>query len=534
MATAYDKPIDNKLIDTYVPLPFQEMMQHSAQLRDTYDKNLDSLDVGRSTLAAIEAVGPAAKQELANISSGYEGFAEKMAAGDLTSYDAKRQIKQQVSQLSNDPGLKNIISSTAAIKDAQKRYQAVASDPNFKSYYAQDFTKAMDQYGKEGSKSNIDFGNINFMKPVDVRETIEKPIFDQIQADADVMGKGFYEEKNKGIGLAKIFKQADANVGQYLSNRQVQMDLNNAISTPEGAAEVAGRFDINLQELKDKGVINETQFAEYKNAPIEYKYAQNRLLGSGKERIYNERDLTADQVKLTLAQMAQARQIAADKNKGKEQELFNTRTGNAYNQATQELAKRIKSGDTKQAYAVPLETYGKSMLATAIPQNRAEEVYKFAFNLPNDKFDKRVVIGKHSIKTANGQTTNIPNGEILSLLPRGVMRFGQINDGRYAAQGVSYVAVSQATWEKYKEKFATKDQNGKIVSVDESKYKYNPGVTQVTGRFDENDAVIQEKIRAGELYMIPVLSESVIEDAQIRENMRMDLDQTNKRAAESE
>ena len=48
---------------------------------------------------------------------------------------------------------------------------------------------------------------------------------------------------------------------------------------------------------------------------------------------------------------------------------------------------------------------------------------------------------------------------------------------------------------------------------------------------DENDAVVKEKVKAGELYMIPVISEAVIEDSQVRENMKMDLDQTNKRAA---
>jgi hypothetical protein len=330
----------------------------------------------------------------------------------------------------------------------------MAADPNYKSYYAQDYTQALDKYNQLGTKAGVDFGNINFLKPVDVRETIEKPIFDQVTADGEVGLNGQYIVKNKAISLKKIFDLSNANTEQYLSNRQVQMDLNNALSTPEGKKEVDARFNIHLEELQNTGAITAAEAKKLEALPLEYKYAQNRLLGAGKERVFNEKDLSANQVAIHAADRQHALQLARAKAGEKETELYNTRTGNSYNQNTQELAKRIASKDTKQADVVSLETYkdsdgkNKSMVATSIPKNRAEEVYKFAFHMPNDKYDKRVVIGNHSIRTTSGIMTDIPNGEILALLPKGAMKFGQMSNGQYAAQGVSYATVSQATWEK--------------------------------------------------------------------------------------
>lgn len=542
MATAFDKPVENKLIDTYVPLPFQEMMHHATLLRDTYDKNLESLDAGKATLANIEAVGPAAQQELSNIQSQYEEFATQQAAGDLTSYDAKNKIRSTVSSLASNPTLKAIASNTAAIREAQKRHQAMAQNPNYKPYYAQDFSEAMDRYSKEGTKSGIDFNSINFFNPVNVREEIERKYFDDIKPDAEIGLNGEYIIKNKGITAEKIARSADANISGYLNNRQVQLDLKNAISTPDGQENVKATYYANLMNLKNEGV------SQYKDmspediaklsetTPLEVQYAKNRLLGAGKEFVFKENDISANQVEIHKKDRALQLQIAREKANEQHSELYNTRTANAYNQNTQELSKHINKGT---ANTTTLDTYGKTMVYTSIPKNRAEEAYKFAFHSPNDTYDKRDIIGNHSIKTADGKNTIIPNGEILAILPKGSMRFGQTGDGKYAAQGVSYAAVSKATWDKYSKYYSTaeRDEHGKVIKInkpEESEYLYNPGITQITGSIGEDNSVIQEKIKAGQLYMIPVISESIIEDSQIRENMRMDLNQTNKRAAESD
>lgn len=506
MATAYDKPVENKLIDTYVPLPFQEMMQQASLLRDTYDKNLEKLEAGRTTLANVEAYGTGAKSELDAITKQYEATADQLAQGDLTSYDSKRLASGVVSKLANDPTLKDIVVQSAAIKDAQKRHQAMAASPNYKDYYAADYRAAMDKYDKEGTKAGVDFNNISFFTPVNVKEDIEKKFFDDIKANLDASANKNDPDwitKTKGVTSKAIYDQAQTNLGQYLDNKQVQLDLKNATNTPEKVEDLNAEFSLRLKNQFPTKTDEEltAEAAKYNDAE---KYAFNRLLSTGNEFIYNEKDITPNQVK-------------------QHKEDMRIKTWAAMLPYNQENNTNTRTQDAVASVATLIQKNNGQAINLNYGNELTGKVSDVFFKTPTADYKGYQTRG--TFKTIGG--FGVPTAEIKEFTPTNLTVTPMSANGAMSATGGGTAWVSEETAKKYWEKIGEskyKDDPTEWKNFIKLSMEKNQKLTEQTNVSTSDSEYAEVKTSRQEiLYGLPVTSESSIDKVQYNDLVRSEL-----------
>lgn len=584
MASIYDKPAELNLQDTYVPLPFQEMMQQANVLRDNYNQATETVDQGELALGKINAYGEADKSLLANKVNDFNTFAETMAKGDLTDPLALSKIRRKVTQLGTDNELKSIVSNKAAIDDAQKRYQEATKNTNFKDYYANDFKNKLTQYSKEGIKSGIDFGNTSFLNAVDLKENVEKPMFNDLKADIEQINQGLYTKQQKAITLGKVNNMADLNLSRYMTNPQVQLDMQNDLSSPEAPKYIAGQYISNIEDLKNSGAIDEKRASELIIAagkgeiPVEAMWAKNRLISTGKEFVFNETTKTADQVAIHKADMAFKREIENKKLAATKAEDASTLTGrtaikvesNLYDLAQGSNAQR--PGYNKAKVLNPYT--GKTIEADVkqLPPTDQRNYVELAFTSPNSDMKTKHFTGVHrwgASKISNDDIVGIIPGE--NMIVWGSNKVGGGNTpSNYAdagIQGQTTVLVTEnglkrAVGDLYrqKEKAPEGSQLEKILKVKfkeleldydtekeealttllgvTSPVKYDGGQDAVTVTETYNSeglpTVERTSTKTKAVYKLPgVLSNNILTDEQTRNNIQYDKQRLKKEALDA-
>ena len=339
MATSYDKPVQQQVQSTYIPLPFEEMMGQAKYLQGNFEKAEEAMTKGGDFLSTVDALGPAAKAEVQAVIDPYNTYVDKSANLDLTDAMVVKDINKKVRELSTNPTIKKALADKAAYEETQKMHnQARATDINYRDYYEQDFAKAKEAYNQMGTKAPVDFSTLTPGKYINLKEDLEKKYFDEITADAVTGEKGTVTVANKGITYSKIFNQADSSMQSYMQHPQVQkeMDYQLANTPPE---QVIGDYKMNLgkvyaeggmtKEAFDKQVATLDEGLKSKNIDLKSLWAKNRLLNTGFEKVFNETSQVTNQKGIAALADYYKRQ-----EEGRKQEApTTTRVGSTMNKA---------------------------------------------------------------------------------------------------------------------------------------------------------------------------------------------------------
>jgi hypothetical protein len=297
MASIYDKPAELRLQDTYVPLPFQEMMLQANALRDNYEKANEYVDAGEEFLGKITPYGEAATKTMTGIKDEYTNYAKELASKDLTDPMIGTEIRRKVKSLASNKDVKDIMYNYAGIQEANKRLQEARKNPFFKSgVYDADYIQELNNYSKTG-KTNSDWGNYSFVNAINTRKEIEEPKFDNLEPNSYIREDGTLIQNWESIAKKDIHSVASNEIlsGDYTNNPQIQMDYTAVSSNPESKLAIQQQFVNNMYPLVKasnpkltEDEINRIVEKQYSNYGEYGAYAYNRLMSVGTERVHSK------------------------------------------------------------------------------------------------------------------------------------------------------------------------------------------------------------------------------------------------------
>ncbi len=101
MINLYDRPVASEFIDTYVPIPFQEIAQAGAARQGRYDVTTQGLNELYDATQALQFI-PGSSDEIAKeeyIIPIIEGIRDKYMTKDLSSSLIRRQMSNEMETL---------------------------------------------------------------------------------------------------------------------------------------------------------------------------------------------------------------------------------------------------------------------------------------------------------------------------------------------------------------------------------------------------------------------------------------------------
>jgi hypothetical protein len=137
---AYDRPAESNIINTYVPLPFDAIVQAGAARQGRYDAAQQSMDAAEDYLDQIQAIEGAHENYLNNAKSKYNNIATKYANKDLSQSYIRRQFKDDIKR-NIDPSTINRIVQSRKNYDENKKYKAELAA---RGLYYEPYDRAMD------------------------------------------------------------------------------------------------------------------------------------------------------------------------------------------------------------------------------------------------------------------------------------------------------------------------------------------------------------------------------------------------------
>lgn len=119
----FSKPSEQHVMNTYVPLPFQEILAAGQARQSIYDRSLAGLETHSDALTKMNST-PFDKQYLQEKQQQFQGVVENLANQDLSDPTVNLQMRKEIRGLANDPTLRNIQQSyagySAALEQAKK------------------------------------------------------------------------------------------------------------------------------------------------------------------------------------------------------------------------------------------------------------------------------------------------------------------------------------------------------------------------------------------------------------------------------
>lgn len=117
----YDQPAQSNLINTYVPVPFQEILQAGIARQGRYDDTLQALQANQEYLDQLQAIEGTIQEDYLNQSrQKIQDIASQYANKDLSNAYIRRQLRDDVRRNINPATISNIIQSKKNYDAAQK------------------------------------------------------------------------------------------------------------------------------------------------------------------------------------------------------------------------------------------------------------------------------------------------------------------------------------------------------------------------------------------------------------------------------
>lgn len=121
MASFYDTPAQASFVNTYVPIPFEEIVQAGTARQSRYDDALAAMEQNQSYLESLSAIPGQQQSYLSNAIRNYNQIAEEYASKDLSNTFIRRQLRDKVRGNINPTVLNNITKSYENYQNAQKQ-----------------------------------------------------------------------------------------------------------------------------------------------------------------------------------------------------------------------------------------------------------------------------------------------------------------------------------------------------------------------------------------------------------------------------
>lgn len=280
----YDQPAQAEFINTYVPIPFDEMMkigQLKQQMVEENDKVSDQL---LSSLNSIK-VAPADEQAYISKANKIKGEINDIINNSAPgSYEGKRRLMNLRNNLSTDSELRSMIQNYDVYTDAVKQHQE-AEQKGVISANRQDISDTIANLssGGKGTMGRIKetggsgvYNRGSWMANVNVNEAMEARVNDVAESSVQQAGivardgnKYILEQKTAGKTLNALGAPLGIKFGVNEKGEQV-IDLENSnidifLSTPEGKQlQNIARENVRKGLAEDAG--RETQRLYYSHA----------------------------------------------------------------------------------------------------------------------------------------------------------------------------------------------------------------------------------------------------------------------------
>lgn len=160
----FDKPTSQPLINTYVPIPFQELLQAGVAKQERYNTNLSTIDTYSDALLRMRAL-PIDKPLLQQKQDQFNKTVEPYLTADLSDPTITRRLQQDLRSIARDPILQNINASyqryQEGLQKARERYEAGDLSAPSQRWFMLD--SAYSDYATSGGAAS---GNIYNYNPV--------------------------------------------------------------------------------------------------------------------------------------------------------------------------------------------------------------------------------------------------------------------------------------------------------------------------------------------------------------------------------
>ena len=212
--TKFDQPAQAQFINTYVPIPFQEMQQAVATRQGRLDENMARMDAANAAAQNLNYISNSIDEEYikGTVQPGMESIITEFSTQDLSDPTVYNALRAKMSSTLDKSRIKDIQSSYAAHQanlqtvgelKAKGKYQEALDlgDPTIGGRF--DSRRGVFKYQTESA--------------LDIRKAAEQ-YFNNLRADT-----GWNPQTGEvwsGISDAKIFESADENVRTFLDSKE--------------------------------------------------------------------------------------------------------------------------------------------------------------------------------------------------------------------------------------------------------------------------------------------------------------------------
>ncbi|HKL13289.1 MAG TPA: hypothetical protein VJ907_06755, partial [Halanaerobiales bacterium] len=142
MANRFDRAADAQFINTYAPIPFQELAQAAQMRQNTYDQNSARVDAAIAAADDLLAIPNSADARRADeIRASLSKVSDEFAGQDLSDPEIYRSLKKKIRQIASPGEVKSIQQSYAGWQNYKKlenqmkaKGQAVYNPYDFTGY----------------------------------------------------------------------------------------------------------------------------------------------------------------------------------------------------------------------------------------------------------------------------------------------------------------------------------------------------------------------------------------------------------------
>jgi hypothetical protein len=242
--TRYDSPAQQQLMQTYSPVPFQELMQAGAAKQNSYDQGAAAKDAYYSQLSNVKVAPGQDEQDyndkIAKLSSSLKDLTTNTP--DMSSYEFKSNLNNIIREQNKDSWWRNAQQNRDLYVKAAQQVQEEKNKGNV-DYNLLPAYQYMHNFEKKGTQGLMQEGNGMFQLPgttkyADYGERMDK-ILNEVKPDSsDVTGydsSGYMQVKqgheNRTIG--KLVQAGMSRIGEFSSTLEGQ-NFNNKLTAQLG------------------------------------------------------------------------------------------------------------------------------------------------------------------------------------------------------------------------------------------------------------------------------------------------------------
>lgn len=267
----FDQPAQSQFINTYVPIPFDQMMQAGAMKQQRYDQTAAATDQALAQAEQLTAIPNSIdEQYMATVRDTMRDIRDKYATMDLSDSMVVREMNNEMNQRINKELVRKAQESRAAWDVAQKTKQQLIAQGKYNPLLDKDPGEGYDS--STGTYAYTPQGEID-------RYDTAKSIFGDLtprsmEAKADGMYKIYDiidDTDIQGVANTRWSSFADTTVGQQLMELYAvrnDLDYDAMVNDPESARALAVGTLMDLgQEFKVNRLRSATQLREEKSSP---------------------------------------------------------------------------------------------------------------------------------------------------------------------------------------------------------------------------------------------------------------------------